>query len=102
MADKFFLDYVNFIGILKFLPFFLYEWVKGIYRYAYGLISICPFKIVKETKKEEVKEPNQLYQSYTMSLLSDQISQKNDFEKRPETEVLKLYKEVTNKLENWI
>jgi hypothetical protein len=101
MADKFFLDYVNFIGILKFLPFFLYEGVKGIYRYAYGLISICPFKIVKETKKEEVKEPNQLYQSYTLSLLSDQISQKYDFEKRPEAEVLKLYKEVTNKLENW-
>ena len=101
MTDKFFLDYVNFVGIIKFLPFFLYEGVKGIYRYAYGLISICPFKIVKENKQEEQKEPNQLYQTYTMSFLSDQISQKYDFEKRPEAEVLKLYKEVTNKLENW-
>ena len=99
MADKFFLDYINFVGILKFLPFFLYEGVKGIYRYAYGIISICPFKIVKETKPEEQKDPNQLYPA--MSLLSEQISLQYDFEKRPEAEVLKLYKEVTNKLENW-
>ena len=99
MADKFFLFYINFVGILKFLPFFLYEGVKGIYRYAYGIISICPFKIVKETKPEEQKDPNQLYPA--MSLLSEQISLQYDFEKRPEAEVLKLYKEVTNKLENW-
>ena len=100
MSDKFFVDYVNFIGILKFVPFFLYEGVKGLYRYAYGLISMCPFKIVQQAKKEEPKEDDST-QIHSMSLLSDQISLKYDFEKRPEAEVLKLYKDVTNKLENW-
>ena len=100
MSDKFFVDYVNFIGILKFVPFFLYEGVKGLYRYAYGLISICPFKIVQQAKKEEPKEDDST-QIHSMSLLSDQISLKYDFGKRPEAEVLKLYKDVTNKLENW-
>ena len=100
MADKFFVDYVNFIGILKFVPFFLYEGVKGLYRYAYGLISMCPFKIVQQPKKEEPKEDDST-QIHSMSLLADQISLKYDFEKRPESEVLKLYKDVTNKLENW-
>ena len=100
MSDKFFVDYVNFIGILKFVPFFLYEGVKGLYRYAYGLISMCPFKIVQQPKKEELKEDDST-QIHSMSLLSDQITLKYDFEKRPEEEVLKLYKDVTNKLENW-
>ena len=100
MADKFFVDYVNFIGILKFVPFFLYEGVKGLYRYAYGLIAMCPFKIVQQPKKEEPKEDDST-QIHSMSLLADQISLKYDFEKRPESEVLKLYKDVTNKLENW-
>ena len=100
MADKFFVDYVNFIGIIKFVPFFLYEGVKGLYRYAYGLISMCPFKIVQQPKKEEPKEDDST-QIHSMSLLSDQITLKYDFEKRPEAEILKLYKDVTNKLENW-
>ena len=102
MADHFFLDYINFIGALKFLPFFLYEGVKGIYRYAYGLIAICPFKIIKEKKQEEKKE-NQLQLLNTVNTISllDQISLQYDFEKRPEAEILKLYKETTNKLEKW-
>lgn len=101
MTDKFFLDYINFIGMLKLVPFFLYEGIKGVYRYAFGLISICPFKIVKQKTKEEEEAERQLTQTYTMSLLSDQIALNYDYEKRPEAEVLKLYKEVTNKLENW-
>ena len=96
MNDKFFLDYVNFIGILKLLPFFLYGGVKSIFRFAYGLIAICPFKIVKEETNTE-----QLSQAPTMSLLSEQLTLKFDYDKRPEAEVLKLYKDVTNKLENW-
>ena len=95
MNDKFFLDYVNFIGILKFLPYFLYEGVSAIYRFAFGIISICPFKIVKEVKPEE-QQPN-----LSMSLLERQLSLTYDFDKRPEEEVFKLYKEVSNKLENW-
>ena len=95
MTDKFFLDYVNFIGIIKFLPYFLYEGVSGIYRFAYGIISICPFKLVKETKQEDRQN------NYSMSLLEDQLTLTFDYDKRPEEEVFKLYKEVTNKLENW-
>jgi hypothetical protein len=95
MADKFFLDYVNFIGIIKFLPYFLYEGVSGIYRFAYGIIAICPFKLVKETKQEDRQN------NFSMSLLEDQLTLTFDYDKRPEEEVFKLYKDVTNKLENW-
>ena len=95
MNDKFFLDYVNFIGIIKFLPYFLYEGVSGIYRFAYGIISICPFKIVKEVK------PGEQQSNPSLSLLESQLSLAYDYDKRPEEEVFKLYKEVSNKLENW-
>ena len=101
MVETFFLDYLNFIGILKLVPFFLYEGVKGVYRYAYGTIAICPFKIVKQKSKEEQEAEQQLTLSSTMYLLSNQLALEYDFEKRPEEEVLKLYKETSNKLENW-
>ena len=93
MSDRFFLDYINFIGAIKLLPLFLYEGVKIIYKFAFGLISICPFKLVKEPKEQQ--------QQQNLSLLSEQIALEYDLEKRPESEVLKLYKERTNKLENW-
>ena len=93
MTDKFFLDYVNFIGIVKFLPYFLYEGVSGIYRFAYGIIAICPFKLVKEVKPEAT-------QNYSISLL-DQLTLQYDYDRRPEKEVFELYKNVSNKLENW-
>ena len=91
MSDKFFLDYINFIGMIKFLPFFLFEGVKGIYRFAYGLIAICPFRLVKEKHEDPTK----------LQTLSSQIAHEFDFDKRPPEEVLRLFKEVTNKLENW-
>ena len=101
MCETFFLDYINFIGLLKLVPFFLYEGVKGIYRYVYGLIAICPFKIVKQKTPEEQEAEQKLTLSSTMYLLSNQLALEYDFEKRPEAEVLKLYKETSNKLENW-
>ena len=91
MADKFFIDYINFIGMVKFLPFFVYEVVKGIYRFAYGLISVCPFRLVKEKEEDSTK----------LLTLSSQIAQEYDYDKRSPEEVLRLFKEVTNKLENW-
>lgn len=96
IADTFFVDYINFIGIIKFLPFFLYEGAKGIYRFIYGLISMCHFRIEKkeEEKTKEVKEGE-------MPTLMDQISAKNEVVKMPPEEVTKLYKEVTNKFEAW-
>lgn len=101
MCETFFLDYINFIGVLKLVPFFLYEGIKGIYRYAYGLVAICPFKIVKQKSKEEQEAEQKLSLTGTMYLLTDQLALEYDFEKRPEAEVLKLYKETSNKLENW-
>ena len=104
MIDKFFLDYVNFIGILKILPFFFYEGVKGIYRFAYGLIAVCPFRILKE-EKPPANAPlgtlDQLTQAPSFSMLTEQLTLQYDYERRPEAEVLRLYKDVTNKLENW-
>ena len=47
MADKFLLDFINFIGIIKFLPFFLYEGAKGIYRFIYGIIALCHYATSK-------------------------------------------------------
>ncbi len=102
MTDKFFLDYINFIGLLKFMGFFLYEGVKAVYRFAFGIISICPFKIVKEHKPEEQQQnENPLQPSLSLLSLSEQITLEYDFDVRPEAEVFRLYKEVSNKLENW-
>ena len=94
IADKFFIDYINFIGIIKFVPFFLYEGAKGIYRFIYGIVALCHFKI--EDKKIDLK-PNEK----RMSTLIDRISTREDVVKLPANEVIKLYKEVTNKFEKW-
>ena len=40
IIDQLFLDNINFIGIIKFLPFFLYEGAKGLYRFIYGIINL--------------------------------------------------------------
>lgn len=97
MVDKFLLDYINFIGAIKFLPFFLYEGVKGLYRYIYGIIALCHFKI---EKKEEDKKDNEPPKN-EMTTLSDKITSKTEIVKLSQEEVAKLYKAVTNKLENW-
>lgn len=92
MVEKFFIDYINFIGIIKFLPFFLLEGVKGIYRYCYGLVALCPFKMLEDEKKKE----NELT-SLNSLLSGGKITAFN----QPEEVVLKSFKQVTNKLENW-
>ena len=52
LSDKLLLNHINFIGMIKFLPFFLYEGVKGLYRFVYGIIALNHFKV---EKKEEEK-----------------------------------------------
>ena len=94
IVDKFFIDYINFIGIIKFLPFFLYEGTKGIYRFIYGIIALNHFKIEKKEKEEEKKEGE-------LETLKDKITNKNEVAKIPPEEVVKLYKQLTNKYENW-
>ena len=97
MADKFLIDYINFIGIIKFLPFFLYEGAKGIYRFIYGIVALCHFKIEKKEEEKKEEEDNKR----EMSTLIDRISTKVEIVKLPQNEVIKLYKEVTNKFEKW-
>ena len=94
IVDKFFIDYINFIGIVKFLPFFLYEGTKGIYRFIYGIIALNHFKIEKKEKEEEKKEGE-------LETVKDKITNKNEVAKIPPEEVVKLYKQLTNKYENW-
>ena len=94
IVDKFFIDYINFIGIIKFLPFFLYEGAKGIYRFIYGIIALNHFKIEKKEKEEEKKEGE-------LETVKDKITNKNEVAKIPPEEVVKLYKQLTNKYENW-
>ena len=98
IADKFFIDYINFIGIIKFVPFFLYEGAKGIYRFIYGIVALCHFKI---EKKEEDKKIDLKPNEKRMSTLIDRITTREDVVKLPANKVIKLYKEVTNKFEKW-
>ena len=92
MSEKFFIDYFNFIGMFKFVPFFLYEGAKGIYRFIYGIIASTPFKLVKEAKKEEKK----------IVTLNEQISNLTKIdEKYTCDQILQLFKDATNQLQNW-
>ena len=97
MTDKFLLDYINFMGIIRFLPFFLNEGVKGLYRFIYGIIALCHFKI---EKKEEEKKDNEPPKN-EITTLNDKITSKVEIIKLSQQEVAKLYKAVTRKLENW-
>ena len=97
IIDQFFLDYINFIGIVKLLPFFLLEGVKGIYRFVYGLISLIQFKI--ETKDEN--NFTQDKKTGELVTLNDKISTKTDNIKLPPLEIIKLYKEFSNQYQNW-
>lgn len=56
LTDKFLLDYINFIGMIKFVPFFLNEGVKGLYRFVYGIIALNHFKIEKKKKKNKMNQ----------------------------------------------
>ena len=97
MTDKFLLDYINFIGIIRFLPFFLYEGVKGLYRFIYGIIALCHFRIEKkEEEKKDIEPPKN-----EITTLNDKITSKVQIIKLSQQEVAELYKAVTRKLENW-
>lgn len=97
IIDQLFLDNINFIGIIKFLPFFLLEGVKGIYRFVYGIVSLNNFKIEKkpEQKNEQENKTGELI------TVKDKITTKTEAIRLPPNEVMKLYKEMTNKYENW-
>ena len=82
--------------MIKFVPFFLNEGVKGLYRFVYGIIALNHFKIEKkEEEKQDESKPGEL------ATLKDQITTKKEIVKMPANEVDKLYKETTNKFGNW-
>ena len=91
MVETFFLDYVNFLGIFKFLSFFLLEGVKGIYRLVYAVISLCSMTSEAQVynKKDSTKEG-------LLEALSDKISVDAKIKQRPKEEVLKIFKEKSN------
>ena len=97
IIDQFFLDYINFIGIIKLLPFFLLEGVKGIYRFVYGIISLIHFKI----ESKEGDNFTQDKKTGELVTLNDKISAKNESIKLAPSEVIKIYKEFSNQYQNW-
>jgi len=78
---QFFLDHVNFVGIIRILPFFLLEGIKGVYRIIYALLYFC-----------------------SLSIESDQKNEKNNIkkEKKSKEELLALFKEKSNKITDFV
>jgi len=56
MFENLFLNYLNFIGIIRFLPIYLYEGTKIIYRLCYGLVRMIQYKIVEKKSEKEIIE----------------------------------------------
>ena len=94
MIEHFFLDYINFLGIVKFLSFFLLEGVKGIYRLVYAIASLCSL-----TKEAEIYTKKDSSKTIFLESLKNIIESK--IEKKPKEEVYKLFKEKSNKIEKF-
>jgi len=95
ICESFFLDYVNFIGIIKFLSFFLLEGVKGIYRLVYAIVNLINLSSdIKYTFKKESTGHE------ILETLTDKIAGVETIEKQPKKEIFKLYKSKTNKLDD--
>lgn len=54
MCYSFFLNYFNFYGIIRLLPFFLTEGIKSIYRLSYAVIKTLKNDILNITSPDEV------------------------------------------------
>ena len=93
MTETFFLDYVNFLGITKFISFFLLEGVKGIYRLVYAIIFLC--SLTQEAQVYTRKDSR----SGFLDTLKNKIESK--IAKRPKEEVLKIFKEKSNAIEKF-
>ena len=57
MFKQFYLEYVNFVGVIRILPFFLLEGVKGMYRIIYALIYFISLSIEDDVKKGNIDLP---------------------------------------------
>ena len=97
MVETFFLDYVSFLGIIKFLSFFLLEGIKGIYRLVYAIISLCSL-----TQEAQVYNRKDLSKgSGFLETLQNKITVETKVQKRPREEVFKLFKEKSNQIEKF-
>ena len=96
MVESFFLDYVNFLGIIKFLSFFLLEGIKGIYRLVYAIISLCSL-----TQEAQIYNRKDSFKSGFLETLQNKISVETRVQKRPKDEVLQIFKEKSHKIEKF-
>ena len=99
MNETFFLDYVNFLGIVKFLSFFLLEGVKGMYRLIYAVVSLSTLTQEFITSKKESKKESK--KSVLLETLKNKITYETKIEKKPKEEVIRLFKEKSNKIEKF-
>ena len=81
IVKKFFLDYVSFAGIMRILPFFLLEGVKGIYRIIYAIVFNCNQSLEEDQKAGKIK------------ILKDQ---------KKREELMKIFKEKSNKITDFV
>lgn len=97
MCYGFFMDYFNFVGLIRLLPFFLLEGIKSIYRLSYAIIKTLKLEIPKITSPDEVisiirkesseiEDINKLFNlSYTFGLT--RYNNKYDFQDIPKSDL---------------
>ena len=81
IVKKFFLNYINFAGIMRILPFFLLEGVKGIYRIIYAIVYYCNQGLEEDQKAGKIK------------ILKDQKTRE---------ELMEIFKEKSNKITDFV
>lgn len=54
VCESFFLEYFNFYAMLRFVPFYLIEGTKAIYRITHSMMKFVPINVTKNTTEEEI------------------------------------------------
>jgi gas vesicle protein len=96
MSENFFIEYVNFVGITRFLPFFLLEGAKGIYRLVYGILFYCNM-LQDVTYVSANSGKGDLLETLAMKITSST----KIVEKKPIEEVIKIFRKNSNKIDNF-
>jgi hypothetical protein len=99
MIYGFYLEYLNFYGIIRLLPFFLLEGVKSLYRLTYAFEKVLKENILQINNStnilEQIKHLGKKYEniqnlfeiSYTLKLTRN--NNKYDFQETPEEDLYK-------------
>lgn len=96
MSENFFIEYVNFVGITRFLAFFLLEGAKGIYRLVYGILFYCNM-LQDVTYVSANSGKGDLLETLAMKITSST----KIVEKKPIEEVIKIFRKNSNKIDNF-